>query len=239
MNSAGDPEPEAEEREWTGNYFNYFTEIEEHFQRARGTGLFLLSPLDWALIETWKNSGVPLEAVLRGIDAAFEKWRSRKSRIQMINSLAYCAQAVLTEAQRMAGVSQPAAARPQAPPFENSEIREFLETNAAALRSRAEPVFQEIAATLERLAAEIEAEAKDLEDLERRLTALEDKMIAAARARQTEEELLAARRELDLQLRPYRGKMTAEQLAMLENQFLERRLLESAGLPRLSLFYIR
>ena len=47
------------------NYFNYYTEIEEHFQRARGTGLFLLSPLDWALIESWNNAGVPLEAVLR------------------------------------------------------------------------------------------------------------------------------------------------------------------------------
>ena len=57
------------------NYFNYFTEIEEHFQRARGTSLFLLSPLDWALVESWKNAGVPLEAVLRGIDTAFEKWR--------------------------------------------------------------------------------------------------------------------------------------------------------------------
>ena len=62
------------------NYFNYFTEIEEHFQRARGTGLFLLSPLDWALIESWKNSGMPLEAALRGIDAAFEKWRARPAR---------------------------------------------------------------------------------------------------------------------------------------------------------------
>ncbi len=59
------------------NYFNYFTEVEEHFQRARGTGLFLLSPVDWALIEAWKNGGIPLEAVLRGIDQAFEKWRAR------------------------------------------------------------------------------------------------------------------------------------------------------------------
>ncbi len=42
------------EADWPSNYFNYFTEIEEHFQRARGTGLFLLSPLDWALIESWK-----------------------------------------------------------------------------------------------------------------------------------------------------------------------------------------
>ena len=60
---------------WPGNYFNYFTEVEEHFQRARGSSLFLFSPLDWALIETWKDAGVPLEAVLRGIDVAFEKWR--------------------------------------------------------------------------------------------------------------------------------------------------------------------
>src|SRR5207244_8056283 len=84
------------------NYFNYFTEIEEHFQRARGTALFLLSPLDWALIETWKDAGIPLEAVLRGIDAAFEKWHSRKKKLHNVNSLAYCAQAVFTEAQIMA-----------------------------------------------------------------------------------------------------------------------------------------
>ena len=58
------------------NYFNYFTEIEEQFLRRRGGGL-LLSTLDWALIESWKNSGVPLEAVLRGIDLAFEKWRAK------------------------------------------------------------------------------------------------------------------------------------------------------------------
>jgi len=89
------------------NYFNYFTEIEDHFQRVRGTSLFLLSPLDWALIESWNESGVPLEAVLRGIDAAFEKWRGRKVKTQMVNSLAFCAQAVLTEAQIMAGLVQP------------------------------------------------------------------------------------------------------------------------------------
>jgi hypothetical protein len=98
------------------NYFNYFTEVEEHFQRTRGTGLFLLSPLDWALIETWKDSGVPLEAVLRGIDEAFAKWRSRKSKTQMVNSLAFCAQAVLTEAQILAGAA-PARKEPAAAPF--------------------------------------------------------------------------------------------------------------------------
>jgi flagellar motility protein MotE (MotC chaperone) len=182
---------------------------------------------------------VPLEAVLRGIDAAFEKWRSRKSKVRMINSLAYCTQAVLEEAQAMAGLTRPAAARPAPPPFELEELRSYLALNASELRKREEAVYREIAGALERLSAAVETHYEDLEDLERRLTALEDKMIAAARTLQTEEELLAARRDLDFQLRPYRSKMTAEQLSMLEKQFLERRLLESANLPRLSLFYMR
>ncbi|HLK48391.1 MAG TPA: hypothetical protein VKT49_09665 [Bryobacteraceae bacterium] len=221
--------------DWVYNYFNYFTEIEEHFQRARGTSLFLLSPLDWALIESWKNAGVPLEAVLRGIDAAFEKWRDRKVKTQMVNSLAFCAQAVLTEAQVMAGTA-PARARPQAaPPFAVEELRAYLTNNAAALPAE----YREIAAVLERLAAEAEQYYRDLEALEQRLTVLEEKMVAMARARQSEEQLLAARQELDRQLRPYRGKMTADQLAMLEKQYLERNVLEKASLPRLSLFYMR
>jgi hypothetical protein len=218
---------------WGLNYFNYFTEIEEHFQRARGTALFLMSPLDWALVESWKNAEVPLEAVLRGIDAAFEKWRARKVKTQMVNSLAFCAQAVLTEAQIMAGAIP--ARKEAAPPFPLDDLRAYLENNAAALPAG----FEETGASLRRLAAEVEQHYQDLEALEQRLTVLEEKMIATARARQTDEELLASRQELDRQLRPYRGKMSAEQLAMLEKQYLERHLLERARLPRLSLFYIR
>lgn len=219
------------------NYFNYFTEVEEHFQRARGTGLFLLSPVDWALIEAWKDSGVPLEAVLRGIDAAFEKWRVKRNRRQLVNSVAYCAQAVAEEAAAMAGAPAPSQARREAaPPFSLDELREYLARNAAMLRAAGR---EEIAASLDRLGADVEVHYRDLEDLERRLTALEDKLIASERAAQTEEDLLEARRDLDAQLRPYRGKMTADQIAMLEKQYLDRRLLERAGLPRLSLFYLR
>ncbi|HLI85394.1 MAG TPA: hypothetical protein VKV17_15875 [Bryobacteraceae bacterium] len=220
--------------DWAFNYFNYFTEIEEHFQKARGTSLFLLSPLDWALIETWKNAGVPLEAVLRGIDTAFAKWRGRKARTQMVNSLAFCAQAVLTEAQAMAGAAQPSRGKTP-PPFSIEELRRYLLGNAAAIA----PGHSEIAQALERLAGGMEQHYQDLEGLEQRLTVLEEKLIAELRSRQTEEQLLEARRELDRQLRPYRGKMTADQLAMLEKQYLERNLLERAGLPRLSLFYMR
>ena len=223
---------------WPSNYFNYFTEVEEHFQRVRGTSLFLLSPLDWALIETWKDAGVPLEAVLRGIDIAFEKWRQRKNRRQRVNSLAYCTQAVIAEAEILAGVAKPSGDRKRAPaPFGLDDLRSFLATNAAQLRTI--PGYEEIAATLDRLANESESLYSDLEQMEQRLTALEDKMLAIARARQSDEDLFQARRELDSQLRPYRGKMTADQLSMLERQYLARRLFESASLPRLSLFYLR
>jgi hypothetical protein len=215
------------------NYFNYFTEIEEHFQRARGTGLFLLSPLDWALIESWNTAGVPLEAVLRGIDEAFEKWRSRKVKTQKVNSLAFCAQAVLSEAQLMSEGGDRPAKKEAAAPFPLEDLRAYLEANAAAVP------FPEIADSLRRLAADVDEHYKNLEALEQRLTVLEEKMIAQARASQTEEQLLATRQELDRQLRPYRGKMTADQLSMLEKQYLERNLLEQSKLPRLSLFYLR
>ena len=218
------------------NYFNYFTEVEEQFQRARGTSLFLMSPLDWALVESWKNAGVPLEAVLRGIEVAFEKWKTKRKRTQMVNSLAYCAQNVAQEAQQLAGGAPSARTSDSPPPFSLDEVRSYLLKNAADLRSGG---FEDLALKLEALAADAEEQYGDLEALEQTLTALEDKLIATLRSRQTEDDLIVARRELALQLRPYRSKMTADQLTMLEKQYLDRRLLEFANLPRLSLFYLR
>jgi hypothetical protein len=99
--------------------------------------------------------------------------------------------------------------------------------------------FPDIAAALANSGRRDDQHYRDLEQLEQRLTAIEEKLIATVKSAQTDEDLFTARRELDAQLRPYRGKMTADQLAMLERQYLERRLLEKAGLPRLSLFYMR
>ncbi|MBL8229527.1 MAG: hypothetical protein JNL98_13645 [Bryobacterales bacterium] len=224
--------------DWPRNYFNYFTEIEEHFQRARGTSLFLLSPLDWALVEVWKDAGVPLDAVLRGIDAAFEKWRSRKSKLQQVNSLAYCAQAVMQQAQEMARSAVPMPAQEVAAPFTASELEGYLRQNAATVRQTGRSTLEEVATLLDRLADEAADHLRDLEQLEQRLSALEDKLLALARSEQADEDLFQARRELDSYLRPYRSKMSAEQLTMLEKQFLDRRLLEKLGVPRLSLFYL-
>ena len=198
--------------------------------------MFLLSPLDWALIETWKDAGVPLEAVLRGIDSAFAKWHSKKKKLQSVNSLAYCAQAVFTEAQIMAGAVPARESKASEAPFSFESLVDFLRGNAAELGKR--EAFADIAGSLKRLADEAALHYANLEELEQRLSALEDKMKAMARLGQTEQDLFEARRELDATLRPYRSKMTADQLAVLERQYLERHLLEKANLPRLSLFYL-
>jgi DNA repair ATPase RecN len=229
----------AAEPELTGwNYFNYFTEIEEHFQKTRGAGLFLLSPVDWALIETWKNSEIPLEAVLRGIDSAFEKWHTKKVKGRQVNSLTYCAQAVHEEAEAMAKGGALRSRQPAKAPFELAELRQYLIANAAKLRTQPEP-FHEIASSLEKIERDAETYYTDLEQLEQRLTVLEEKMSSIAKSTESEEALFQARRQLDAALRPYRGKMSADQLTMLEKQFLDRNLLERTGLPRLSLFYLR
>lgn len=222
---------------WRLNYFNFFTEVEEHFQKARGTGLFLLSPLDWALIESWKNSGIPLEAVLRGIDASFEKWRARKSRTRMVNSLAYCTQAVMEQAQRLADNApalQPGAAAEA--PFPLDRVRAHLESGAAALQSI--EGYAEVAASVRLILSALEEHLSDLQQLDQRLTALEDRMASLARTRLSDDDLFQMRRDLDMQLRPYRGRMSTDQIAKLEKSFLDRAVYERFSLPRLSLFYI-
>ncbi len=45
-------------------------------------------------------------------------------------------------------------------------------------------------------------------------------------------------READRELAPYRRKMSGAQIEQLHKQYLQKRLLEMYGLPRLSLFYM-
>ena len=227
------------------NYFNYFTEIEEHFQRRRGS-ILLLSTLDWALIETWREAGVPLEAVLRGIDAAFDKYDARKSRGRMraVNGLAWCSQAVMeaTEAMKEASVgSRPeGAASGAAPGFEPERIAAHLnrcaeEMERAQLTGLVLEVSQQTAARLRELAA---APSLNLEELERNLSVMEEKIFNALMATSPEAELLALREESARELAAYRSRMKTEQIRQVEQQFLRKRLLEKYGLPRLSLFYM-
>jgi hypothetical protein len=233
------------------NYFNYFTEIEEHFQRRRG-GILLLSTLDWALIETWKSAGVPLEAVLRGVDDAFDKYDQRPSKSKKVNSLAYCSQAVLAAAEdiKEAAVGATSEEKPaREPGFEAAQIAAFLRDNAEKLDRAKLPervgfstgaLAREEADSLRDIASAIETGGKlpKLEELERRLTVLEEKLFALLMAATADEDLVKVRAEADRDIAPYRRNMTAAQVEQLHRQYVHKRLLERCGVPRLSLFYM-
>jgi hypothetical protein len=221
------------------NYINYFTEIEEHFQRRRGS-ILLLSTLDWALIDTWREAGVPLAAVLRGIDAAFDKYDARKTKAhtRKVNGLAWCAQAVMeaVESMQEAAVGgAPLRAEPAG--FEHERIAQHLRAAAVTFTDAATmlPALQEIAARLEQLAQQTPTN----EELERHLGALEEKLFALLLTHIPAEELEHMREQAAHELAPYRSRMQAVQIRQIEQQFLRRRLLERYDLPRISLFYMQ
>ena len=235
------------------NYFNYFTEIEEYFWKKRGAHL-LVSPLDWAIMEAWQKAGVPLEAVLKGIDRAFESYgRSRRGAGKPLKSLAYCTDAVLEAAEEQleatAGKAPASKRGPQKETFSREDLKNYFAQNVAKLKHAAEnglKVGPRLSTSLAEIARSLEAirtlldtpGTVDLEDLERRLTVLDEKTQALLTSHAPEELMVKLRRELDGQLAAYRRKMKAEQLALVERQYLHKRLLEEFGLPRLSLFYL-
>jgi hypothetical protein len=233
------------------NYFNYFTEIEERFQQRRGS-LLMLSTLDWALIETWREAGIPLEAVLRGVDNAFDKHDAKtlrsSGRTRKVNGLAWCAQSVMEAVEQAMeasiGATPAAATEATASGFETERVGRYLEQNAsvideATLTPPADAMAAEVAGRLRALAVGLRAEpAHSLEELDRTLSVLEEKMFAALLTSAPEAELVALREQAARELAPYRGKMQAVQIRQVQQQFLQKKILEARKLPRLSLFYM-
>jgi len=253
-NTGGSENSEGQaQRQDSWNYFNYFTEIEEYFWKKRGAHL-LVSPLDWAIMETWQKAGVPLEAALKGIDRAAESYaRSRRGAGgRGMKTLAYCTDAVLEATEEMkeaaAGAAPNTPRAAAAPAFPVDALRGYMARNIAQTRKAAQNLWVEhagLAARLREIADAAEGACVlldapgflDLEDLERRLTVLDDKVYAAVTGDASEELQLRVRREMDAQLAMYRRKMKAEQIALVERQYLQKRLLEEFGLGRFSLFY--
>ena len=233
------------------NYFNYFTEIEEYFWKKRGSHL-LVSPLDWAIMETWQKAGVPIEAVFKGIDSAFASYgRSRRGAGKPLKSLAYCTDAVLRaaeEATEAAAGRAPANSAAKPSPFGRDELRRYFAGNSELLRNaanthseKAELVtsWEEALRALQSCELLLDSPGPlEVEDLERRLTLLDERIYSGLLLHASEELLLRLRREMDSALSTYRRRMRAEQLALVEKQFLQKRLLEEFRVPRLSLFYL-
>lgn len=236
------------------NYFNYFTEIEERFQQRRGV-IHLLSTLDWALVDMWREAGIPLEAALRGIDTAFDRYeqRQKKGRMRPIKGLAWCAQAVMDAAEELreagAGSAPPSSPAAQTG-FEQERIAAHLEAAAVVLdaATAAPEICAATATRLRELGIEVRASDNaeggkgsapiDLESLERTLTVCEEKLFAALTSAAPEELLVALKEHAARELAPYRSRMGVVQLRQVEHQFVQKQLLTHYNLPRLSLFYM-
>lgn len=240
------------------NYFSYFTEIEETFVRRRGKHLFI-GTLDWALIETWKQIGVPLHVALRGIEKAFDSWES-KPRKRSVNSLLYCQEEVEAqfaewrEARIGAGdepsnVETPRASR-EPLPFSRAAIIDHLERGKASLlessAKRKQSGADEFSDTLDRatkLLADLQEDVAasavlDARKLEQSLTGLERMISDAVRTVAGPEQIATITREVKDQLQPYRKQMEPPVYQQTFDNLFLKRLREQFSIPRLSLFYL-
>jgi ElaB/YqjD/DUF883 family membrane-anchored ribosome-binding protein len=243
------------------NYFNYFTEIEDTFVRRRGRHL-LLSPMDWALIESWKEMGVPLHVALRGIERAFDSFDS-KPRRRSVKSLLYCQEEV--EAQYAEWRDGQVGADPASDngeavveksatdsslPFPRSEIQDHLQQAVAALQNisaeRTNTAEAGLSETVSRVASRLDELLKDFGDaaqpnaekLEDSLTSLDKMLDEAVRASVSPQALEAAISRAGEQLEPYRSRMEPAVFAKTQDNLLLKQLRDAQGMPRLSLFYL-
>jgi hypothetical protein len=242
------------------NYFNYFTEIEDTFIRRRGKHL-LLSPMDWALIESWKEMGVPLHVALRGIEQAFDSFEA-KPRRRSVKTLLYCQEEVEaqfaewqeaqvgSDSKGKGGEARKTVDAEATLPFAREAIVEHLRQARLALvrvcDERKKVLHDDFCETLSRSVSRLKELEKDFEKaarpdaekLEGSLTHLEKMLDEALRASLGTGELSAARAEAEAQLKPYRERMESSVYEQTLENLLQKRLRDTQHLPRLSLFYL-
>jgi hypothetical protein len=236
------------------NYFSYFSEIEDTFVRRRGKHL-MLSPLDWALIEGWKERGVPLHVAIRGIEHAFDSYEAKKHK-RSVKTLLYCEEEV--EAQyaewlesRVGSHEAPEAKvedSDEKSPFPRPIVSAHLQESLARLKELAAihikdealgQVLLRAVKLLGEIAEDYESAAHpDTRKLEESLTGIERSLNGALRVSASAGQLEAIEKEIKEQLRPYRSHMEKAAYEQTFDNLLLKRLRESFGVPRLSLFFL-
>lgn len=240
------------------NYYNYFTEVEEHFVKRRSKNL-LISPLDWSLIETWKQAGIPLHIVLRGIDRTFDAYDARSDKTKIINSIFYCHQEVLLafeeykqlhvgvdpEAMADAGdaVTGPEQDKEKISGFLHEKAKELTEaSNQAQKESQTDlaAVLSRALARLEEIASEIETQQQPIEyeNLERDLASIDKLILDAAEKQVSEDELKMWNTEAKKELKHYKKNLAKETYDKILENYIHKKMRQRFGLPALTLFHI-
>jgi hypothetical protein len=234
------------------NYFNYFTEIEDAFVRRRGKHLFL-SPMDWALMETWKQQGIPLHIVLRGVEKSFDSYEA-KPRKRSVKTLLYCQEEVEAQfaewVESHVGAADNSESEPESDktPFSFAAITEHLHRCRTALSElitsrKQEDDLSEALTRATGLLSDIEKDfasstTLDTRKLEDSLTGLERMLNDAMFSTVSSSALEELKNEVKDQLKPYRGQMDAAVYKQTFDNLLLKRLREHFKMPRLSLFYV-
>ena len=235
------------------NYFSYFSEIEDTFIRRRGKHL-MLSPIDWALIETWKERGVPLHVALRGIEHAFDSHDAKKQK-RTVKTLLYCQEEV--EAQYAEWLDSRVGSHDTGvrsedddrTPFPRAAVLRHLEqsvediTNLAqqskARQDELSEALDRAATLLSEIKSDYESASQpDSRKLEESLTGIERMLDDAMRIGIKEQDLDLINGEIESQLKPYKRHMDKAAFAQTRDHLMRKRMRENFGVPRLSLFFM-
>jgi len=238
------------------NYFNFYTEIEEFFIQKRGKHI-LLSPLDWMLIETWRQMEIPLTVVLRGIDRAVSLFQEKESRYRFVNSLYYCNQAVLEEQEKYLlsktgggaggaeagdGSEEPAADAGMGTAQVEEHLRGFRQALLAFGEARTDEPVRETVTRIEERLDEILAAHQgggDPDSLERQLVILAELLHPCLEECLTPEERKAMLRESRAELRHHRRNLPPEMYERILRNLYLKKLREHFLIPDLSLLNIQ
>ena len=222
------------------NYFNYFTEVEEYFVRKRGKNL-LVSPMDWCLIELWRDSGIPLHIVLRGIERSFESTQSRQKRSP--NTLFYCHPAILEAFdeynQAMIGASTESREEEttsQGDPSQVEAVLNFLQELESALKAHPHELSQRSSERVTALRSEVSStQSVDFRELDRDLAQMGVVLSESLQKEMGAEKAKELQSEVKKEMKIYRKRLSKEMYQRLEKNYLDRKILALHGLPEFSL----
>ena len=240
------------------NYYNYFTEIEEHFVKRRGKHL-LISPMDWGLIATWRDAGIPLHVALRGIDIALDGFFARQQRgSAKINSLCYCHDSVMTEyaghlesrvgespADNQDLSSEPNAASEKKEEFDLTQVLGFISARISEIKTLVAKQYTgnepegitRVITRLEEVMQNLQNGSRfDPEALERDFVIIDELLVAGLRACISSEQFEEWEKEAKKELKVYKKRLPKETYDKIHGNFIRDKMHHKFGIGELSLF---
>ncbi len=234
------------------NYYNYFTEIEEHFVRKRGKHL-LVSPVDWNLIAIWRDAGIPLQVALRGIDIAMDGFFARQHRSpSKVNTLCYCHDSVMEEFTRHQESRVGESPGEESPKTEGDESGRSEILNSIFQRINeiktlsAKQYFCENAGGIHRALARLEEIMQNLETgtridseaLERDLGIVDEVLMEQLRLATSAEQTAEWEKEAKSELKIYKKRLPKETFGRIHRNFINSRIRRHFQIGELSIFHL-